>query len=168
MPAAPPYAGAAPVYQYERAPLYQPAGNYPRPARPRKGMMVAGIAILGGAYLLSTTVAVSLFEDDDDDLYDSCPSCNRVAPWLFLPVFGPFVAMTKTRDDAGDSGLYLLGMAQLVGLALTIGGAIRYRNTKRAAEQQGFASWELPKERRLALDVASSQRFTGPTLRLDF
>lgn len=131
--------------------------------------MIAGLAIFGGAYLLSTSIAAALFEDDDerDYNYDRCESCNRVAPWLFLPVFGPFVAMSKTHDSAGDWGLWMLGMVQVVGAALTIGGAVRYRNTKREAERQ-FASWKLGDDRRLTLGLSASPRATGPNLRIDF
>jgi hypothetical protein len=146
-------------------PLYQPSGPVPfRPRRASKGMMIAGISILGGSYLLAMGVGVGLLDEDDDD-FDECEHCADVAPWLFVPVVGPFVAMSKTSD--GDWGLWMLGMIELVGAGLMTGGIIKYRHSKRAADMQGY-SWNLDNGRKLTVDMASSTRFAGPRLRLDF
>lgn len=127
-------------------------------------MMIAGISILGGSYLLAMGIGVGLLDEDDEDFSD-CEHCSDVAPWLFVPVAGPFIAMSKTSD--GDWGLWMLGMVELVGAGLMTGGIIKYRNSKRAADMQGY-SWSLPHDRKLTVDVGSSARFVGPRLRLDF
>lgn len=132
--------------------------------------MITGISILGGSYLLSVAVGGALLDEDDDDFDDgyddTCDDCRDVAPWLFVPVVGPFIAMSETDD--GDWGLWMLGMVQVVGAGLMIGGIIQYKHSKRAAEMQQYTRWKLPNNRELALDVATSSRFAGPRLRLSF
>lgn len=168
---APPYAGqpsVAPQYpqQYSApAPVYVPPASYPYPtqpppARPSKGMMVTGIAILGGSYLFSAVVGAALFDQDN------CGDCSDVAPFMFIPVLGPFLAIKPAEGDAGL--LALLGVVETVGAGLTIGGIIRYKNTKRRAEQHGYYTFQLPKERSLSLDVSASPLKLGPQLRLRF
>jgi hypothetical protein len=148
-------------------PLYQPSGPVPfRPRRASKGMMIAGISILGGSYLLAMSIGVGLLSDSDQYDSDNCDSsCLAVGRWLFVPVAGPFVAMSHT--DSGDWALWMLGMVELVGAGLMTGGIIKYRNSKRANDMQGY-SWNLPHDRKLTVDMASSARFMGPRLRLDF
>lgn len=167
-PAAPPGTGyaAPPPPLYQPAPYSPQSGGY-RPRRPSKGLMITGISILGGSYLLAISVGAALLdESNDDDDYSDCRNCRDVAPWLFLPLAGPFIAMSQTDD--GDWGLWMLGMVEAVGTGLMIGGIVRFVNTKRAAEMQSFSRWQLPGRRELALDVASSPRFAGPRLRLTF
>jgi len=148
-------------------PLYQPTP--PRPPRPEKGLMITGIAIFGGAYVLAMGVGGALMDGDadpDDEVFDdSCRHCQDVAPWLFLPVAGPFVAMSETDD--GDWGLWFLGMTQVVGLGLMTGGIIKYNNSKRAADMHGL-SFSLPHDRKLSVDISTSSRFSGPRLKLAF
>jgi hypothetical protein len=130
--------------------------------------MIVGISVLGGAYVLAIGVGAALLDGDAEPGggFDSCRHCNDVAPWLFLPVAGPFVAMTETND--GDFGLWLLGMTQVVGAGLMIGGIIKYKNSKRAAEMQQPLTWSLPHDRKLTVDISASARFSGPQLRLTF
>lgn len=141
--------------------------------------MVTGIALLGSFYLFSMSLGVALLDEDDDwedddngdgtvdpwEEDDGCRYCGEIAPWLFVPVVGPFIAMSETPNDFG---LWLLGMLQTASLGLTIGGIVRYKNTKRAAEAQNFTHWKLPGNRELALDVSASSRFSGPRLKLSF
>lgn len=167
--APPPYATPPTPTPYV-TPYPQMPGYYQpyRPPRARRGMMIAGISILSGSYLLATAVGGGLMDrsaDDDEDGFVDCRNCRRAGPWLFVPLVGPFVAMSKV--DEGSWGLWLLGMVELVGAALTTGGIIRYQNTKRAA-QAGFAQWTLPKGRSLSLDVAGGTHFRGPRLQLSF
>lgn len=128
--------------------------------------MIAGASILGGSYLLAMSVGVGLLSDSNEYDSDYCDaSCRSVGRWLFLPVAGPFVAMWHA--DSGDWALWFLGMVELVGAGLTTGGIIKYRNSKRANDMQGY-SWSLPHDRKLTVDMSSSARFVGPRLRLDF
>jgi hypothetical protein len=142
-------------------------------------MMITGISILGGSYLLSSGIGAALLDEDedeyqdfdgdgfDDDVYDNnCRDCRDIAPWLFVPVVGPFIAMSQTED--GDGWLWLLGMLQVAGTGLMIGGIIQYKHSKRAADAQGYTHWKLGGNRELALDVSTTPRFAGPRMRLTF
>jgi hypothetical protein len=103
----------------------------------RRGILIGGIATFGASYGLSAALAVNDLADDSwDPLFD--------AQWLWLPLAGPWVAMTTTRKDCttqnqypgtptvqmcqsstGTSvGLAVLGGAQAVGAALAIYGMV--------------------------------------------
>lgn len=142
------------------------------PRRTRRGLMFAGIAVLSAAYLLSVSVGAATLDNNDynENEYDEYGSSDLwgrdAARWLFVPVLGPFIGMSQTDD--GDGPLVLLGMAQMVGIGLTVGGVILYKNTREAAAREGFTQWKLPKGRALSVDMATSARFTGPRLRMSF
>ena len=102
-----------------------------------------------------------MIDEQDND----CRRCDEVAPWLFVPLVGPFIGMSKTDD--GDWGLWFLGMVEAVGAGLMVGGIIRYQNTKRASEAASY-SWDLSHDRKLTLDMSTSSRMVGPRLRLAF
>ncbi len=167
------YAQPPAGYQPTPSPMYQPAPTYPppvytqpyvsgRPVRPSRGLMITGISILAGSYLIATSVGVGLLDEDHRD----CRQCRDVAPWLFVPVVGPFIGMSQTHN--GEWALWFLGMVEVVGTALTVGGIVRYKRTQRAAEMQGFSSWALPGGRTLSLDASTSARMLGPRLKLTF
>lgn len=161
----PPPPGGA--YQPQGYPgQYQPYAAPPvvwqRPQRPARGLMIAGISVLGGSYLLSAAIGGGILDDRSD--YNNY-NHTLVGRWLFVPVVGPFVAMSHAGD--GSWGLWFLGMVQLVGAGLTTGGVIRYRNSKRALDAQGM-TWDLGHNRALTLDVQSGPRAIGPHMRLAF
>lgn len=169
-PVPPPYAGqpAAPQ-QYPQpyvqpAPVYAPPPSYPYPPpppqRPSKGMMVTGISIFGGSYLFAAVVGTVVIDEDN------CIDCSDIGPYLFIPVLGPFLAMPESHG--GDGVLALLGVVETVGLGLMIGGIVRFKNTKRRAEERGYYTWQLPRERSLSLDVSTSPVRLGPQLSLKF
>jgi hypothetical protein len=154
-------APGAPYAPPPGAPYYQGAEMYrPRP-RISKGMLIGGSITLGVSYLVSATIGLALI---DQPRYE-CIDCKDVAPWLIVPVIGPFIGAGQAAG--GEAVIALLGVAQLAGLGLLIGGIIRYKNTKRRAMEQGYA-FELRHNRSLALDVASTPRFSGPQLNLRF
>jgi hypothetical protein len=124
--------------------------------------MISGIAVLGGSYLIAALAGAIML----DEPTRSCSDCQDVGPLLFIPVVGPFIAMGPA--DGGEGVLALLGVVELVGAGLLVGGIIRYSHTKRAAEQQGYYSLQLPKGRSLSLDVNTSPARVGPSLRLRF
>jgi hypothetical protein len=165
---APPPQYGAPPPQY--APGYPPPGypppGYPpvsHPPRPSKGLMISGIAVLGGSYLVAMLIGTILL---DEEATDTCIDCDAVGPLLFIPVVGPFVAMGPAVD--GEGALALLGAIEVVGLGLMIGGIIRYVSTKRAAQAQGYYGLSLPEGRSLSLDFAATPARFGPTLKLHF
>jgi hypothetical protein len=173
-PAAPPPTQyqAPPPQQYAYPPAYAPpmyAPAYPpapksRPPRASKGLMISGIAVLGGSYLVAM-LAGSIILDEPSS---TCVDCQDVGPLLFIPVIGPYIAMGPAVD--GEGVLALLGTVEVVGLGLMIGGIIRYVSTKRAAEQQGYYGLQVPLRagRSLALDVSASPARVGPSLKLRF
>lgn len=133
--------------------------------------MITGISILGASYLLSVAFGAAFLDEDVDgdgfeDDEDYCEHCEDVAPWLFVPVVGPFIGMAEVDD--GHGGLLVLGALQLTGLGLMIGGIIQYKASKRAAQAQGFTHWKLKGDRELALDIATTPRFAGPRVSLSF
>jgi hypothetical protein len=125
--------------------------------------MITGIAVLGGSYLFATLMGSILL---DDDYENNCIDCDEVGPLLFIPVFGPFIAMGPAVD--GKGWLALLGMVELTGLGLMIGGIIKYVSSKRAAQQAGYYGWELRDGRSLSLDVGATPARVGPSLSLRF
>ncbi|MDB4988176.1 MAG: hypothetical protein JWN04_3354 [Myxococcaceae bacterium] len=125
-------------------------------------MMIAGASIFGGSYLLSMVIGAALIDNNSDT---NCSDCRSVGRWLFVPIVGPFAAMADSHH--GDVGLLLLGMVELVGAGLLTGGIIRYRNSKRALDAQGF-SWNLEHNRKLSLNLQASERSAGPRMRLAF
>jgi hypothetical protein len=132
--------------------------------RPRvsRGLLIGGVSVLGGSYLFAAAVGALTIGYDENE----CTDCQDVAPWLFLPLVGPFVG--ATRADAGAGAFVLLGAVQVAGAGLLAGGIVRFKRTKRRVEEAGFANFALPHGRRLAIDLVSSPRFSGPELTLRF
>lgn len=122
-------------------------------------MMITGIAILGGTYGTSALIGLALSDATN------CSDCDEVGPPLLIPVFGPFIAASQADED-GEI-LAMLGIAQVVGAGLMIGGIIKYKKSKARAREQGYVV-ELARGRTLAFDAATSPRLTGPRLTLTF
>ncbi len=160
-PAPPPAPAAAP---YQGGPL--PYGYYPPPPRPRprlsKGMMITGISILGGSYGLAGLVGFILL--------DNCrggSDCTTIGGELLVPVLGPFLAAATFSDEGG--GIFVAwGLIQAVGAGLMIGGIVKYKNSKRRAEEEGYLVFNLPRGKTLAIDASVSSQLTGPRMRLRF
>jgi hypothetical protein len=132
----------------------------PRP-RISRGLLVGGAITLGASYLLSATIGLVVIGESEDE----CIDCQDVGPWLFVPVVGPFIGAGQAVEGGGL--ITLLGVAQVVGLGLLVGGIVRFKNTKRRAQEQGFVV-ELKQNKTLALNVSTSPRFSGPELSLRF
>lgn len=143
------------------APYYAGAETYRPGPRISRGLLIGGASALGASYLVSATIGLAI----KDLSGPQCIDCADVGPWLFLPVLGPFVGAGRAVEDAGV--FILLGVAQVVSLGLLIGGVVRYKNTKRRAQEQSYV-FELRHNRSLALDMASTPRFSGPQLNLRF
>jgi hypothetical protein len=166
----PPQQQAYPTQGYATQPAQPYAYQQPyvsnapplRRRRPSKGLMIAGISVLAGSYLIASTAGIALV----DQTREECRDCKDVGRWLFLPVVGPYVAMSETRDG-GDGALWLLGMVEVVGTALMIGGIVRYQNTKREIEAAAL-SWDFKHDRKLSLNLSTSPLMAGPRMKLRF
>ena len=120
-------------------------------------MMSAGIAVLSASYGVALVTGSVLLDT-------KC--CNDVGAMMMIPVVGPFLA-ASVSDDV-KSPLVLLGTVEMAGLALLIGGIVRYTRTKNAAEEQGYYTWKLPQDRSLGLALGASPALVGPRLNLRF
>lgn len=139
------------------APYAPPPPLAPRRPRLSRGMLVAGTVVLSVSYGVALITGTALLDS-------RC--CEDTGAALLIPVVGPFLA-ASTVDD-GKSVLTLLGAVELIGTGLLIGGIIRYNRSKRAAEAQGYYTWQLPHGRSLSVDASTSPRMAGPQLRLAF
>lgn len=137
----------------------------PRETRPRRGLMIAGASVLGGFYAASTFVGAIAIDANNDDDYDN-DNWRSAGAWLMAPVVGPFVAMSKVDD--GSWALWWLGMGQVVGLGLLIGGIVLFNKSKRAIEADHYSHIKLPGNRELSFDVTGGPRTAGPRLQLTF
>jgi len=95
---------------------------------PRRGLLTAGIAILGIAYAGAAAWGSYFLAD----LQLGVPSCNdQYGGWHFLPIAGPLIGMfagggcipdTLHFEEAVLPVVFTVG--QLVGLALLVAGAV--------------------------------------------
>lgn len=80
--------------------------------RTRPGLWITGISIFGALYMVSTAIAMNATDDG--------------AQWLWLPVFGPFVAASAMDDDLAAT-LTFMGFGQAVGAGLFLWGMLATR-----------------------------------------
>jgi hypothetical protein len=156
-PAPGPYYGPQPIYAQQ--PYPQPV---PRRYRPRRGLMIGGIAMLGASYIIGVVSGAVLMDIDRD----ACRSCKDVGPLLFIPLAGPFVAIPQA--NSGDGMLVLLGAMQIAGAGLLIGGIVQYQMSKKRAAAQGLYGVNLGHGRSLSFDVSAHPARFGPSARLRF
>ncbi len=132
-PPAPAYPSATGAYPpgvaYPPGAYYAPVMRYE--THPRYGLLGAGIAVLGTAYLAAVVVGSAW-------CYDSigCHGGVRIygageyeyvggAGWpLFIPLIGPFIQAGYASADWIQSWLVIDGIAQFVGLGLIVAGAV--------------------------------------------
>jgi hypothetical protein len=93
----------------------------------RKNIWIPGVVLLGTGYLASAlTSSVGLMGDSVDCWEYYCDSHDW--GWGFVPLVGPFVIAANDDFDSGwRAGYALFGIAQNLGLALTIAGAASKR-----------------------------------------
>ena len=103
--------------------------------RPNKGLLIAGIAILGGSYML-TALPTALWNALDQDLSSAASTSKHGTYWpLYIPVIGPWIELSYLSSNPYYSGWAVLpaipcvlsGLIQGTGLALTIAGAVTGR-----------------------------------------
>jgi hypothetical protein len=151
--------------QYRAYPQQYPQTVYitqpvkPPAPRPRRTMMIAGISVLLASYGVAVITGAALLD---------APCCKENVGWaLLIPVAGPYIAAGAA--DEGSGILVLLGTVQVIGVGLTIGGAVQYALTKNeAAKQNSALNLQLRGKRDLSFDVATNPRMMGPTMKLRF
>jgi hypothetical protein len=92
--------------------------GYHREERARKGEIISGAILFGVPYLYSTFIAAL-----GDDISSSTGGSNPVG-WLYLPVLGPFIEISKSDSAAVNEVLVLDGLAQGIGAALFFHGLL--------------------------------------------
>jgi len=106
-------------------------------------LIVAGSVMLGSFYLLSAlsaaglaeACAASLPDEVPDEIPDGLSLCGDASPSLgAIPLVGPFVAMAELQDGPiavwpVDVGLIVLGLGQITGAGLLIGGLVEGAET---------------------------------------
>lgn len=137
--------------------ITQPAK--PAAPRPRRTMMIAGVSVLLASYGVAVITGAALLDS---------PCCQEDVGWaLLIPVAGPYIAAGAADDGRGL--LVLLGTVQVIGVALTIGGAVQYALSKNeAAARNAAVHVKLRGDRDLSFDVATSPTLMGPTAKLRF
>ena len=156
-PGGQPYPPPQPVYgqpQPIQPPLQPPPVRYEY-RRPNKALLIAGISVMGGAYLL-TALPTALWNWVDRDLSNSVGSSNHGTYWpLYIPVLGPWIELSYLNSNPYYSGWSVLpaipcvlsGLVQGAGLAMTIAGAVTGRKVP-VSDPQGptvsFAPISLP------------------------
>lgn len=84
----------------------------------RRGLIIGGAVTFGSVYLLTTLTAAAI-ESDDHSLVSSGDSYTP----LYIPVAGPFIAISTVNAEGGGVFILLLdGIAQAAGVAMLIGG----------------------------------------------
>jgi hypothetical protein len=93
-----------------------PPGYHPE-TRTRTGLVVGGAVTFGTLYFFSLLVAAAV-----SDANRATHSSGDDANFLYIPVAGPFLQMTKTESSTGNLFLGIDGIAQGAGAAMLIVG----------------------------------------------
>ena len=116
----------------ERAPSYRPERQLDTTVRRRpSALLISGIVTFAVSYLATALIAeMQLTLDSDVDPGQKCgENCSR-DNLLFIPLVGPWLRFAQDRDGSALSAI--LGASQLLGLALTAGGAFVYAHSGRS------------------------------------
>jgi hypothetical protein len=121
---------AEPVY-YEPAPapVYQPPPPQPIPPPSHNrnrglGLTIAGFSVFGFSYLISAVSATIMIDT----------GASELGRPLLIPAIGPFVAASRAGTAVGAFGLGFVGVIQLAGLGMGVGGAVMLGNSRRQAQ----------------------------------
>ena len=94
--------------------------GYHAETRVRSGLVVGGAVTFGVMYLLSVLVGAAI-SDVNRSSYSG--SSNREGgEFLYVPVAGPFLQMTRTESSSGNATLAIDGIAQAAGATMLIVG----------------------------------------------
>lgn len=119
-----------PTYQQQPQPVPPPQPVQPTYNRNRGlGMTVAGFSIFGVSYLISAISATVAIDTGDP---------QRLGRPLLIPVAGPFISAARSPSATLGFGLGFVGVIQLAGLGMGIGGAVMLGKARRNAPQMSF------------------------------
>jgi len=107
-----------------------PPPGYHLEYRSRKNLWIPGVVLLASGYAASALSSATHLAVDSGDCWDWDYYCSSSGDWGwgFVPLVGPFVIAADERVDGGwRAGYALMGVAQNLGLALTIAGAASKR-----------------------------------------
>jgi hypothetical protein len=101
--------------------------GYHAETRVRSGLVVGGAVTFGCLYMLSVLTAAIVSDAHRSTVaYSSSGSSTRTssdnADFLYVPVAGPFLQMTKTISSTGNVMLAIDGIAQAAGATMLIVG----------------------------------------------
>jgi hypothetical protein len=90
--------------------------------RIRKGLVITGAAVFGGLYVLSFLTAASIHANNGYNDDGTRSTRNDDGAFLFVPIVGPFLQMTKTDTAWANVFLAIDGAAQAGGALMFILG----------------------------------------------
>ena len=97
--------------------------GYHAETRIRSGLVVGGAVTFGCLYLLSVLVGAAISDANKSrSAYGGSSSSSDNGDFLFVPVAGPFLQMTKTESSSGNVTLAIDGIAQAAGATMLIVG----------------------------------------------
>lgn len=115
MPQSVALSGPRVIKDYEEGEPIPP--GYHAESKIRTGLVVGGAVTFGVLYLLSALVGAAI-----NDVNKATNSSNDSGDFLFVPVAGPFLQMTKTESSTGNVFLAIDGIAQAAGATMLIVG----------------------------------------------
>jgi hypothetical protein len=92
--------------------------------------MIAGLSTLGGSYLFTAMVGLSLLDYENTHPNERCLNCDSTGSALLVPIAGPWIAMKDANgDNGGPAVCAILGLAQATGVVLSIIGVQRFMDS---------------------------------------
>jgi hypothetical protein len=159
-PVPPPPPPPPPQYQYPRQAQPYDYESAPEPPRKRRsaGLMIAGLATLGGSYLFSVLVGLELAKADSDP-GTICTNCDK-ADLFYIPIAGPWLFLPDADGSDGKIIAGIMGLAQATGVVLSIVGIAKF-----ASSGEPDANAQAP---RLTLGLAPTPSGAHARLNMQF
>lgn len=135
----------------------QSGSNYEAPSpRPRRGLMIGGLATFGGGWLFSALVGLLMLSGEGTDEGEVCINCDDVGPMLLIPLVGPFLAIPDADGTDGKVVAGLLGGVQVLGVILAAVGIGIYVSSRNRSTATRSSSLEIAGDLSLDLSRLSS------------
>jgi hypothetical protein len=108
--------------------------------RRRKGLLIAGAATLGGSYLITAFVGLTLLSGSATPSGATCLNCESVGTAFLIPIAGPWIGLPHANSATGGQFVSaLLGIAQAAGLALTVTGIVLFVTSGSQDDSDGLS-----------------------------